>query len=179
MALKNKRREKEEWVDFFLPLSRLALLIACIQSFPKVTSTEKYFVWDKAPILQLNTIEFWFSVFFLLVGLLSSFAAIYFVSTTSGKYKITNIIRISTATFLLLGIFLFSTTFSQEERLPAEWLSEIHGLTVNTIDQIPSNEGEIQNNVKATTKNGEQVYLTLEVKNDKLYLVNQNKIAEK
>lgn len=171
---------------FFFYVGIAALIAVIVHNFPRSSSTESYYFWVKPAILQSNTSSFWISVTLLSIGVLFAFLAIMILVLTPDpnagsriKYKSGDVYCMILAVALLLMTLLGVTMVGEMGRPAAAWINKTYDVTVADWTHIPPVRDGKQIEILGTDKDGDMVSLTLDFKNDKLYVVNQEKVSGK
>jgi hypothetical protein len=163
----------------------LAVLAADIHNFPKINSTETYYIWNTPPILQSNTISFWVSFALLSIGAICLLTSVILLLITpdpnSGskiKFKSGDVVTTVMSIFILFISFVGSTAIGESGRLQASWIYKTYDVTVADWKQILPVKDKGQVEVATTDKSGAVISLTLKFEDNKMYVTNQEKLTK-
>lgn len=153
------------------------VLIYNIISIEFTHPTEEYFSSTKIPLLQAGASDFWINVVLLSIGsvMLLITSIITFREYLTIYLEVLLVVSL-TVIILISSLFGFSTYSSSAT--PAKWLQNTHGLFFVS-GEVPLVDGEISNTVIVTNEDNVEVQLTLENKDNKIYITEQEESVEK
>jgi hypothetical protein len=173
------RKEKiiERFVLLFSYIALITLTGVVIYNTLKTyeyISADKFFTFNQNLLPQFGSEGSWVNLALIAVSSIFLILAI-FITWRDYLLVVKDVSAISVFSLLMIIALAINSLSYSESNAASSWLYISKNLVV-TPEDIPLENGEIADRVIATNANGDKVALSLKVKNDKLYIVKQEKV---